>query len=322
MRLPQGTDALALPAGVVRGGFLCLPLPVEGRERDLLASVLDVAKEDRTAIAYRFVRDPDWPASRTQSAWRVMITISAPVPGRVRRDRATGRVLGVDINADCLAFALVSADGNPLGRWTIRLGLYGLTTDQRRDRISLACQEAVRVAAEAGASLAIEDLDFGRKKHEISRDAAFFVDPRYARMLSSFAYAQILSDLERKAQRAGVDVRRVNPAYTSRIGAVNFATRYGASIHEAAAVAIARRAQRFSERINYVHGARGARTQRPAPEDAGRSVWRQWARVSRGPQRAVTPGTPSSHAPAQATSASTPRDAGAAWAPARGAPSG
>ena len=80
---------------------------------------------------------------------------------------------------------------------------------------------------------------------------------------------------------AGVRVRRVNPAYTSRIGAVNFAGRYGMSRHEAAAVAIARRGQGASERINYVHGPRGRRTQRPAPEDAGRSVWSRWARLTR-----------------------------------------
>lgn len=281
LRLPNAHADVRLPDGLTPGGFLSLPLPADARTRALLARALSAADADSAPIAYRFVRDQDWPASRTMSAWRVMITLSVRTDGGETRARVAGPAFGVDVNADCVAAALVSADGNPLARMTLPLGLKGLSTEQRRDRISVACSALVAAAHAAGAVLVIEALDFTRKKREISRDSGLFTDARYARMLSAFAYAQVLSDLVRKAERAGVRVRRVNPAYTSRIGAVNFAGRYGMSRHEAAAVAIARRGQGASERINYVHGPRGRRTQRPAPEDAGRSVWSRWARLTR-----------------------------------------
>jgi hypothetical protein len=47
--------------------------------------------------------------------------------------------------------------------------------------------------------------------------------------------------------RAGVEVIAVNPAWTSVIGSVNYAARFGLSVHLAAAAAIARRGLSFSE---------------------------------------------------------------------------
>ena len=61
-------------------------------------------------------------------------------------------------------------------------------------------------------------------------------------MLSSFAYAKIQTTFRRRAIRDGVELVDVNPAYTSMIGRVNYAERYGLSVHISAAVSIARRA--------------------------------------------------------------------------------
>ena len=48
--------------------------------------------------------------------------------------------------------------------------------------------------------------------------------------------------------RKGIEVIEINPAYTSVIGAVNYAQQYGISVHQGAATAIARRGLGFSER--------------------------------------------------------------------------
>jgi len=45
-----------------------------------------------------------------------------------------------------------------------------------------------------------------------------------------------------------VEVIEVNPAYASTMGMVNFAHRYGISVHQGAAIAIARRSLGLSER--------------------------------------------------------------------------
>jgi hypothetical protein len=68
-------------------------------------------------------------------------------------------------------------------------------------------------------------------------------------MLSSFAYSAFDAALASACLRGGVAHRRVNPAYTSIIGRVTFARRYGLSVHDAASSTIARRAMGCSERL-------------------------------------------------------------------------
>jgi IS605 OrfB family transposase len=134
------------------------------------------------------------------------------------------------------------------------------------------CQSCVATALDL--PIVIESLDFAAKKRDLEGSGA-----GYARMLSSLAYAAIQTTLRRRAARAGVELVAVNPAYTSVIGRVNYARRYGLSAHCAAAVAIARRAAGLSERVNYVHGSRGRRNTLLTQSECRRHVWRQWARV-------------------------------------------
>lgn len=86
----------------------------------------------------------------------------------------------------------------------------------------------------------IERLNFTKKKAKLRE-----MGPKYARMLSGFAYASFKQLIESKAKRSGVYVQSVNPAYTSQIGQMKFMARYGLSSHGAAACMIARRGYRF-----------------------------------------------------------------------------
>ena len=65
--------------------------------------------------------------------------------------------------------------------------------------------------------------------------------PGRARMPSSLAYNKIKQQIHSAAYRSGIEVIEINPAYTSTIGAVNYGKSYGISIHQGAALAIARR---------------------------------------------------------------------------------
>lgn len=288
IKTPPGLQAEGMPDRIT------IEVPMPSRYRDeLLRAIARDSDEVKTSIAWRFVRDPDWPASRRLSPWRAFATFDIPVAGKKRTGKVSGSVMGIDINADHLALCLMTGDGNPTGSWRIGLPLRGKSTDRRRAIIGDATTRAVRLAQETGAVMAHEFLDFRKKKQALQSENRIF-GSGYARMLSSFAYAQIQSEIDRKCARAGIDRIAVNPAYTSVIGAVNLARRYGLSTHQAAAGAIARRAQGYSERINYIRGLRGRRHTRPAPEDAGRHMWRQWRRVTPDEVRlaAVTPHSP------------------------------
>jgi len=151
-------------------------------------------------------------------------------------------VIGVDINANHIAIAETDHFGNPIAKRTIPLNTYGKTSHQSKALIGDMCKELVKLAKEKGKTLIIEELDFSKKKATLKEQG----NTKYARMLSSFSYSAIKNGLTAKAWREGVEVCQVNPAYTSVIGRIKFANRYGLSIHHAAALTIGRRHLRAS----------------------------------------------------------------------------
>lgn len=274
LRLP---DALVGVGAANRLRIPAVKLEDFGAEQLVAAIAQNASPGRRLALTFRFVRDPDF-RHDTLSAWRVCVTLQEELP----EPQAFGRWLGVDINVDHLAVALIDGDGNPVAHRRIPLHLHGKSSAQSQALIEEAAIGVVAMAEAGHAAIVLEHLDFDRKKREISQEADRGpVAKRRARTLSSFAYAKIRTAIERRAQRRGVAARSVNPAYTSLIGEVNYSRRYGLTRHQAAAVAIGRRAAGFSERVNYIHGHRGCRSTLPAPAEARKHVWRQWAMIHR-----------------------------------------
>ena len=68
-------------------------------------------------------------------------------------------------------------------------------------------------------------------------------------MLSSFAYGKVRAYFLSRGYREGVEIVAVNPAYSSVVGRVKFMERYGLTVHQAAALVLARRYLGCSERI-------------------------------------------------------------------------
>ncbi len=105
-------------------------------------------------------------------------------------------------------------------------------------------------------------------------------------MLSSFAYRSILTHIKSRAQKQGVEIQEVNPAYTSLIGRVKFSKRYGLSIHHAAALVIARRSLRFSEKLpsslKDIPDGRGGHVALSLPaRNRGEHVWALWRKLGK-----------------------------------------
>ena len=192
------------------------------------------ATELGQAISYRFKRDA--------KGWRVFVTTNMMgVP--VVTDQRLGAI-GVDLNADHLAIAETDASGNCVNAWRTPLVTYGKS--QRKDEalIGDAVASVVRYAREVSKPIVIEKLDFRQKKANLEGQSR-----RYSRMLSSFSYGKVKANLISRGYREGVEVHQVNPAYSSVIGRVKFMERYGLSVHQAAALVLARRSLGCSERI-------------------------------------------------------------------------
>ena len=228
------------------------------------------ATELGQAISYRFKRDA--------RGWRVFATTEI-AKAAVVTDRSLGAI-GVDLNADHLAVTETDRSGNFANTFSVPLVTYGKSAHQAEALIGDAVARVVEYARQARKPLVIERLDFGQKKTALEGES-----PGRSRMLSSFGYGRMKAYLLSRGYRQGVEVYQVNPAYSSVIGRVKFMERYGLSVHQAAALALARRLLGCRE---------GIPCQRTAPLDNGghvtfsvpvrkrvKHVWSYWGAVSR-----------------------------------------
>ena len=222
------------------------------------------------AVSYRFKRDA--------KGWRVFVTTNMlGVP--VVTDQRLGTI-GVDVNADHLAVAETDASGNCLNAWRTPLVTYGKSQRKAEALIGDAVASVVRYAREVDKPVVIEKLDFRRKKANLEGQSW-----KYSRMLSSFSYGKVKAYFISRGYRQGVEVHQVNPAYSSVIGRVKFMERYGLSVHQAAALVLARRLLGCSERIprrrEYPVGS-GVHVAFTVPaRKRGKHVWTYWGAISR-----------------------------------------
>ena len=186
------------------------------------------------AISYRFKRDG--------KGWRVFATTKVTdVPVVTEKGRGA---IGVDLNADHLAVAETDASGNPVNSFSVPLVTYGKSRHQAEAVIGDAVASVVAYACEVGKAIVIERLDFRQKKAVLEGESR-----KYSRMLSIFSYGKIKACFLSRGYREGVEIHQVNPAFSSVIGRVKFMERYGLSVHQAAALVLARRLLGCSERI-------------------------------------------------------------------------
>ena len=146
----------------------------------------------------------------------------------------------MDFNPARVDVGEIDRFGNPVGVRSFPLDLAKKTEVKATAILAEVAADIVDRARLSGKPLVLEELDFRKKKAALREKS-----PRYARMLSAFAYRKFFQLLFPRAARDGVEVigeggkPGVNPAFTSVIGEVKFASGYGLSSHCAAAVAIA-----------------------------------------------------------------------------------
>ncbi|MEV0346037.1 IS200/IS605 family accessory protein TnpB-related protein [Nonomuraea sp. NPDC050680] len=196
--------------------------------------------EANRAVAYRIHLDVTPGRWYLSASWQPQPIAIIPLQAAL-----AGGVIGVDTNADHLAAWRLDVHGNPIGnprQFSYDLtGAAGHRDAQVRHALTRLLHWARRCQVRA---IAIEDLDFAqdktREKHGRNK--------RFRRLISGMPTGKLKARLTSMAQRAGIRVIAVDPAYTSRWGAQHWqhpltSQRRQTSRHDAAAIAIARRAQ-------------------------------------------------------------------------------
>jgi len=160
-------------------------------------------------------------------------------------------VIAIDTNASPLHLALaeVSPDGNLLSYQTISLhGLIGLSKNKKEYQEWLIAHKVVEIAKEKGKAIAIENLK------KVNRGYRGDGKAKLRKRLHHWNFKGLLSKIERTAKLNGIEVIKVNPAFTSVIGALKYAPQLGIDKDIAGAYVIGRMALGFKEEVpeNYL----------------------------------------------------------------------
>jgi IS605 OrfB family transposase len=150
-------------------------------------------------------------------------------------------MLGIDTNPDGLGVALISRDGNYKESIYLKQPELQYARSSRRENLCGELSKQIIVyAVKNECAVAIEDLKFRN-----DRD----VGSKFSRIKHQFIYRTLLTMLETACIRAKIEIIKVKPQFTSKIGLYKYSHQYGLDVHNAAAVVIARRAYGFKEKV-------------------------------------------------------------------------
>lgn len=201
--------------------------------------------------------------------WYIHTTVELPeVPYQSHKRNG---VLAVDLNPTSADWAVCDSEGNLIAFGTLRLNIQDKSKDATKDTLGKLCAELVRLAESFGVPICIEKLDFAKKKAYAGERS-----PKYARMLSSFAYSSFARMLEARCHKFGIQLIKVNPAYSSVQGLTKYMAMYGLNSGSAAALVLARRALKKFERL-----PRALHVTLKQPVDSFRHIWSAWSAVAR-----------------------------------------
>ena len=216
------------------GKVIAIPKVKFPHGQDVLKSYLAMQAKERVApIAWRI--------ENSGGSFLIKFSLSLPEP-KYKNHCFDNGCIGMDMNVDCFALCETDACGNLLHHWIIPFDLEGKTSEQAEHILSNALEQVFAICDEAKKPLAIEDLK------DVANTTKYGSKLRN-RKVSSFAHTKMTGLAMSKSDKYCIAVKKVNPAYTSQIGKVKYMSRYGLSVHESAAMVIARRAMGLKDRM-------------------------------------------------------------------------
>ena len=169
------------------------------------------------------------------------VYIGVEIPEAAPTHLCKNGCIGIDTNPDGLALAEINIEGNLVKHiYLSNQRLLFARHNKRKNDIEALAIQVIGKAISVNKGIVIEDLKFNNKK---------MGSRKFNRMKHSFIYAQLLRAIERRALKDGVEVKKVNPAYTSIAGILKYQKQYSLNRHTAAALVIARRGLGILEKI-------------------------------------------------------------------------
>lgn len=236
LRYDEGSERFYLRIGFPQKESRCryewfpIQVPTKERYRGLLMAASQGQEAYSVEVRWR------------DGGYYAHITVEEKTPGRVTREIEAKRIAAADLNLDQVAVAVTDDEGQYRGSSVYSCGALAHAGRGKRDWIigNLAQKIVDDLVVQEIEALVLEKLDI-KQTHD--------TNARYNRRTVNFTYRRLHDGLVREALRAGLQVKLVNPAYSSVMGRLKYTGPYGISDHQAAAYVLARRGIGLRERL-------------------------------------------------------------------------
>jgi len=172
------------------------------------------------------------------------VTFQIPIP-QVKITKDNG-VIGIDINARPfhLAIAEVSRDGNLISYARIKLEyLRNFSKNRKEYEEWLVAHKVISMAKDKNKAIVIEDINnLPKRKRGDGRK-------KLRKVLQKFSYDRILEKIERLCKLNGIEIIKVNPAWTSVQGKLKYSPQLNVDKDIAGAYVIGRKGLGLKEKI-------------------------------------------------------------------------
>jgi IS605 OrfB family transposase len=165
------------------------------------------------------------------------------LPTKIKRDNG---IIGIDVNTYPfhLALAFASKDGNLEKYQSISLNeLLEVNSEKRQYLEWQIAHEIIEIAKEEKKAISIENLQ------KLPKGKRWGGSPKLRGKLQEWSYKRLLNKIEILTKRNGIEIKKVNPAYTSVIGKLKYSPQYNIDKDIAGAYVIARRGLGFKEKL-------------------------------------------------------------------------
>ena len=152
--------------------------------------------------------------------------------------------IGLDFNRGHIDMAETDQHGNLIQLKVYPLEFHG-TGNKAKNEMRETIAKIGEYAALVGKTIVKEDLSFIKKKAKTAKNE----NKGYNRMIHTLDYARFEECLDSLYPKIGVQVIKVNPAYTSQIAKTKYCPDRKIPVHSGAAYVIARRGQGFKDRL-------------------------------------------------------------------------
>jgi IS605 OrfB family transposase len=253
------------------GKTIKFPVPACLETRFGKSVVSEVGNFDRNINRLPETGSKTWHLFKKDGKWNIAVQFTASEVKRQSKDRAYG-CIGIDMNPGSISWSYVDTEGNLKAHGKIPLEI-GLPSGKQQAQIVDACLSLANLAICFSCPVVCEELDFAHKKECLGEQSK-----KYARMMSSWAYSEFFKQLNAILSNRGIELITVNPAYSSIIGLVKYMKMYGLASDEAAALVIARRGMRLSERLPSTITAY-------VEVNSAKHVWSMWNQLNKQIER-------------------------------------